>query len=88
MEIKTHFILNFQRAAITTTDAWATRPPLPLGFSGGGGTGGEEDASCQKHANTKKREVQREITLYIFATVGIEPTIFGILDQCVDIHSE
>ena len=33
-----HFILNLQRPKITTANAWATRPPLPLGFTGGGGT--------------------------------------------------
>ena len=35
MEIKTHFILNLQRLTINTAaNAWATRPPLPLGFTG------------------------------------------------------
>ena len=36
MEIKTHFILNLPRPKITTANACATRPPLPLGFTGGG----------------------------------------------------
>ena len=40
MEIKTRFILNLPRPKITTTNACATRPPLPLGF-----TGGEADIS-------------------------------------------
>ena len=38
MEIKTHFILNFNTktdCTITTANAWATRPPLPFGFTGG-----------------------------------------------------
>ena len=35
MEIKTHFILNLPRPKITTANACATRPPLPLGFTGG-----------------------------------------------------
>ena len=35
MEIKTHFILNLPRPKITTANACATRPLLPLGFTGG-----------------------------------------------------
>ena len=35
MEIKTRFILNLPRPKITTANACATRPPLPLGFTGG-----------------------------------------------------
>ena len=35
MEIKTHFILNLPRPKITTGNACATRPPLPLVFTGG-----------------------------------------------------
>ena len=35
MEIKTHFILNLPRPKITTANACATRPSLPLGFTGG-----------------------------------------------------
>ena len=38
MEIKTHFILNLPRPKITTANACATRPPLPLGFTGGDAT--------------------------------------------------
>ena len=34
MEIKTHFMLNLPRPKITTPNACATRPPLPLGFTG------------------------------------------------------
>ena len=34
MEIKTHFILNLPRPKNTTANACATRPPLPLGFTG------------------------------------------------------
>jgi hypothetical protein len=40
MEIKTHFILNLPRPKITTANGCTTRPPLPLGF-----TGGEADIS-------------------------------------------
>ena len=36
MEIKTHFILNLPRPKITTANACATRPPLPLDLQGGG----------------------------------------------------
>ena len=36
---------------------WATRPALPLGF-----TGREEDAACPQHEKPKKREVQWETT--------------------------
>ena len=35
MEIETRFILNLPRPKITTANACATRPPLPLGFTGG-----------------------------------------------------
>ena len=35
MEIKTHFILNLPRPKITMANACATRPLLPLGFTGG-----------------------------------------------------
>ena len=41
MEIKTQFILNLPRPKITKANACATRPPLPLEFTGGG----REDAT-------------------------------------------
>jgi hypothetical protein len=48
MEIETRSILNLPRPKITTANACATRPPLPLGFTGG------EDATSAQHANTKQ----------------------------------
>jgi hypothetical protein len=35
MEIKTNFMLNLPMPKIITANACATRPPLPLGFTGG-----------------------------------------------------